>query len=111
MFAIPELLPYLVEIAVESPRREVLLAREIARRYLSSLCNRWQGCARQVEFERWLASYWRASLPVQPERPADATSPHGGGGRGIDWYGTPAAVVGYIPGVTGGYWIPVEAIS
>ena len=40
----------------------------------------------------------------------DAISSHGGGGRGIHWYQTGSEVLGYVPGVRGGYRVPIDAI-
>src|SRR5215204_6317256 len=61
-------------------------------------------------FATQLGAYWRPALPALPTGQADAISPHGGGGRGIYWYHTEKEVLGYVPGATGGYQVPVAAI-
>ncbi|MGH6959686.1 MAG: hypothetical protein ACREE7_04310, partial [Dongiaceae bacterium] len=57
-----------------------------------------------------LGAYWRPELPPAPEAAPDAVSPHGGGGRGIEWYQTDHDVLGYVPGRGGGYQVPVQEI-
>jgi hypothetical protein len=70
----------------------------------------WRGDTLAPVFATQLGACWRPALPPKPAGRADAISPHGGGGRGIHWYHTDEAVLGYIPGVAGGYQVPVEAI-
>jgi hypothetical protein len=85
-------------------------ARDVAARYLGSISAYWCGERDGREFERWLSTFWDSELPPCPCRTPDAVSPHGGGGRGIDWYETPTAVVGYVAGSAEGYRIPIGAI-
>jgi hypothetical protein len=102
-----QLLPFLGD---ESVATDGCTACEISNIYSASISAYWRGQRRQSDFEHWLAGCWRSTLPAQPDRPADSVSPHGGGGRGIHWYESPQAVIGHVPGVTGGYWIPTGSI-
>jgi hypothetical protein len=86
-------------------------ARELARQYLRAVSDVWLGQDDPQRFENWLAGYWKPALPPRLPRIPDAISPHGGGGRGIDWYETGTTIVGYVRGVMGGYSIPLEAAS
>jgi hypothetical protein len=70
----------------------------------------WRGETLAPVFATRLETYWRSSLPPVPADRPDAVSPHGGGGRGIRWYHTDDAVLGYVPGAGGGYQVPVAAI-
>jgi len=70
----------------------------------------WRGDTLAPVFATQLGAYWRPALPALPTGQADAISPHGGGGRGIYWYHTEKEVLGYVPGATGGYQVPVAAI-
>ena|SRR5215216_1289631 len=82
-------------------------ARELARRYLRAVSGAWLSGPERCVFDCGLSPYWRDDLPLRPARDADAVSPHGGGGRGIHWYESAAALTGHIPGVKGGYVIPL----
>src|SRR5215204_4009342 len=70
----------------------------------------WRGDTLAPVFATQLGAYGRPALPRIPAGRADAISPHGGGGRGIYWYHTEKEVLGYVPGATGGYQVPVAAI-
>jgi hypothetical protein len=70
----------------------------------------WRGESLAPVFATQLGARWRPALPPMPAGRADAISPHGGGGRSIHWYHTDDEVLGYIPGATGGYRVPVAAI-
>lgn len=71
----------------------------------------WRGDAGARHFTTRLGAYWSTQLPPRPRRTCDAFSPHGAGGRGIHWYQTDGAVIGYIPGCTAGYHVPREAVA
>jgi hypothetical protein len=70
----------------------------------------WRGDTLAPVFATQLEACWRPALPPEPASQADAISPHGGGGRGIHWYHTDEAVLGYVPGAAGGYQVPITAI-
>jgi hypothetical protein len=70
----------------------------------------WRGDTLAPVFATQLGACWSPALPPKPVGPADAISPHGGGGRGIHWYHTDKEVLGYVPGAAGGYQVPVAAI-
>src|SRR5215203_5159749 len=70
----------------------------------------WRGDTLAPVFATQLGACWRPALPPEPACQADAISPHGGGGRGIHWYHTDEAVLGYVPGAAGGYQVPITAI-
>jgi hypothetical protein len=86
-------------------------ARALAGRYLDYVAALWRGDPGGRRFGIWLCRYWRAALPPAPASAPDAVSPHGGGGRGICWHETADAVLGYVPGVSGGYRIPKAALG
>jgi hypothetical protein len=70
----------------------------------------WRGDTLAPVFATQLGACWRPTLPPKPLGQADVISPHGGGGRGIHWYHTDKEVLGYVPGATGGYQVPVASI-
>jgi hypothetical protein len=82
----------------------------LAHSYLRWASACWRGDTLAPVFATQLGTYWRPVLPPIPARQADAISPHGAGGRSIHWYHTDDEVFGYIPGVAGGYQVPVAAI-
>jgi len=63
------------------------------------------------EFAMRLGSYGRPELPPAPATQPDAFSPHGGGGRGINWFEKSGEILGYITGRRSGYRIPVTAVA
>ena len=70
----------------------------------------WRGDRLAPVFATQLGAYWDPELPPMPMGRPDAVSPHGGGGRSIHWYHRDEEVLGYVPGVAGGYQVPVAAI-
>jgi hypothetical protein len=70
----------------------------------------WRGDTLAPVFATQLGACWSPALPPKPVGPADAISPHGGGGRSIHRYHTDKEVLGYVPGAAGGYQVPVAAI-
>jgi hypothetical protein len=70
----------------------------------------WRGEQRAPLFATRLGAYWQPELPPQPIGTPDAMSLHGGGGRGIQWYETGEEIRGYVPGVCGGYRVPIAAL-
>jgi hypothetical protein len=85
-------------------------AQALALAYLRYASACWRGEMLAPVFATRLGAYWSPALPPAPAGGADAISPHGGGGRGIHWYQTGQAVIGYVPGAEGGYQVPVSAI-
>jgi hypothetical protein len=85
-------------------------AYALALSYLRWASACWRGDTLAPVFATRLEAYWRPALPTRPAGQADAISPHGGGGRGIQWYHTDEEVLGYVPGAAGGYQVPVAAV-
>jgi hypothetical protein len=85
-------------------------AQSLARAYLRFASAYWRGDAAGSSFADHLDVYWRSELPAAPGQTPDAISPHGGGGRGIQWYEVDGEVHGHVPGSLGGYRVPVNAI-
>lgn len=86
-------------------------ARALALGYLRYVSALWRGDARAAIFPLRLGAYWRSDLPHVPVAAPDAVSPHGGGGRGIEWYQSGGDVIGYVPGGCGGYRVLVAAVA
>lgn len=84
-------------------------ARMLAARYLGCVSALWRGDPDGHAFGVWLSPFWRTVLPAAPSRSPDAVSPHGAGGRGLFWFETPDAALGYVPGTRCGYEVPREA--
>jgi hypothetical protein len=85
-------------------------ARTLALAFLRYISACWRGEAGASKFATRLGAYWRGELPVLPRRAPDAFSPHGAAGRGIAWYVTADAVLGYVPGRDSGYRVPIGAV-
>ena len=85
-------------------------ARELAMGFLRYASAHWRGDPRPAVFPLRLSAYWRSEMPPAPTAAPDAVSPHGAAGRGIRWYETGPEVVGYVPGLPGGYQVPVQAV-
>jgi hypothetical protein len=96
----------------EVPHRPVTEkdACALALSYLRWASACWRGDSLAAVFATQLEACWSSALPPKPAGPPDAISPHGGGGRGIHWYHTDEAVIGYVPGSAGGYQVPGAAI-
>ena len=60
-------------------------------------------------FAEWLADFWEPTL-VRPDGVPDARSPHAAGGRGIEWSEREGWVRGHVPGLHGGYLLPLAMI-
>ena len=82
----------------------------LALSYLRWVSACWRGDRLAPVFVTQLGACWHPALPPKPAGRPDAISPHGAGGRGIHWYHTDKEVLGYVPGATGGYQVPVTAI-
>ena len=72
-------------------------------------------CREDVEgamsFATWLAAFWVQGSAGQPAAYPNAVSFLGGAGRGICWYGTDSAIVGYARGWSHGcYRVPASAV-
>ena len=85
-------------------------ARELAAALLRFASACWRGDTRAPIFPLRLSAYWRPALPPAPAGAPDAVSPHGAAGRGIEWYQVGEEVLGYVPGLPGGYEVPVQAV-
>lgn len=85
-------------------------ARELAAGFLRYASSCWRGDRCAAVFPLRLSAYWRAALPPAPAAAPAAVSPHGAAGRGIRWYETGHDVVGYVPGLPGGYQVPTGAV-
>jgi hypothetical protein len=96
--------------ATASGRAPGAEARALALGYLRYTSASWRGDDRASIFPLRLGAYWQPELPPAPAATPDAVSPHGGGGRGIQWYETGGEVLGYVTGGHGGYRIPAEAV-
>ncbi len=70
-------------------------ARATARRYREYVCAAWRGDRDAKVFGEWQMGFWREECPFV-------------GPRGIHWYETSGAVVGHVPGVHGGYRVPIN---
>lgn len=83
----------------------VPLAEALADAYLDDLSALWRGEPHAGTFARRLERFWDPAL-----NEADGTllafSPHGAGGRGIEWRSSGDEIWGVIPGRSGGYRIP-----
>ena len=88
---------------VAAPQRATAgsAARELALGYLRYASACWRGDARAAAFPLRLGAYWCAELPPVPATAPDAFSPHGAGGRGIQWYQAEDDVLGYVSGGNG----------
>ena len=82
----------------------------LALTYLQFASACWRGEILAPVFASRLGAYWHPDMPLEPATAPDAVSPHGGAGRGICWYHVGREILGYVPGVRGGYQIPVGAI-
>ena len=86
-------------------------AQALARDYLRYASALWSGDAGGRAFGSWLDQFRCDQMPPAPLGAPDAVSPHGGGGRGIRWYETPTADLGYVPGTDTGYRVPTGGAS
>jgi hypothetical protein len=110
MFALAELAAMVLEAPVTPGGQS---SQQIARCYLEAVCDCWRdgGTERSRSFQQRLTLFRTTAMPTRPFRPSDAASPHGGGGRGIDWYELPDVVAGYIAGVPEGYVVPLPQVA
>lgn len=96
--------------AITRREQDGAAARELALAYLRYASACWRGEERAARFATRLSAYRRATLSPMPRRTSDAFSPHGAGGRGIAWYQTADAVLGFVPGRRYGYRVPLDAV-
>ncbi len=102
----------IVSLAVLEPERaRGLAARSLALIYLRAVSACWRGDPWGREEMCPLDRYWMPDLPPVPRALPDAESPHGAGGRGIRWYESGRDIFGYVPGVRGGYRVPISAVA
>ena len=77
----------------------MLDARELARSYDRSVAAAWRGEDQSSAlFMDWLSTFWSDALP-EPITDPVATSSLGASGRGICWYETADAILGYVRGL------------
>lgn len=86
-------------------------AQAIAHGYLRYAVALWSGEAIGRSFGAWLDRFRCTEMPPVPPGSPDAVSPHGAGGRGIRWYETSTAVLGYIPGGGFGFLVPTREVG
>lgn len=90
----------------------------MAARKLARLYDQYVAAVRQGEvevadaFAAWLGQYWDAG-PAEPKTAPSAISLLGGIGRGVRWYETETAVIGYVRGWTrrGCYQVPIAELG
>jgi hypothetical protein len=83
----------------------VPLAEALADAYLDYLSALWRGEPQASGFARRLERFWDPGLAASGGTLL-AYSPHGAGGRGIEWRSSGDEIWGCIPGRSGGYRIP-----
>lgn len=76
----------------------MITARQLASAYDLSIASMWRGERPENTIIAWLGDFRVADGFQEPESKPDAVSLLGGGGSGIRWYTTPAAVIGYTTG-------------
>jgi hypothetical protein len=81
------------------------LAEALADAYLEYLSALWRGEPQAGTFARRLERFWDPALE-ETDGTLLAFSPHGAGGRGIEWRSAGDEIWGCIPGYSGGYRIP-----
>ncbi len=86
-------------------------ARDLATGFLRYASACWRGDTCAAAFPLRLSAYWRPALPPPPAAAPDAVSLHGAAGRGIRWYQAGQDVLGYVPGLVGGYQVPARAVT
>jgi len=85
-------------------------AHTLACAYQDAVDAYWRGETGAPSLEELLPGSHVLSLPSRPRWLPDAVSPCGAGGRGIRWYVVGPEVLGYAPGMPGGYRVPISAI-
>ncbi len=76
----------------------MLAAIDLARRFDCSVAAGWRGEDGAANFTDWLSQF-RDDALSEPASVPIALSPLGGSGRGIRWYETADAVLGYVRGL------------
>jgi hypothetical protein len=102
----------LVELFVAEPTDESSggPARALAHAYQQAIGAYWRGESELELLDRLLSETQILRAPSMPPWAPDAFSPHGAGGRGISWYAIDGEVLGYVPGLSGSYRVPLSAI-
>ena len=85
-------------------------AQAIACAYQHAMDAYWRGESDLGPLDTLLGRFRVRELPSIPAWAPDAFSPRGAGGRGISWYEVGDEVVGYVPGTSTCYRIPLSAI-
>ena len=102
----------IVELFVAEPTDESSggPARALAHAYQQAIGAYWRGESELESVDKLLGGTQILRAPSMPPWTPDAFSPHGAGGRGISWYAIGGEVVGYAPGLSGRYRVPLSAI-
>lgn len=86
-------------------------AHDLALRYDQYVSALWRGdTAAAHAFGAWMEAHWRGDGPPEPDSCPDALSVCGGAGKGIRWYTTTTAVLGYVSGRRGCYQVAITAV-
>lgn len=73
----------------------------------AALARRRQGLGRVRTFMEWVEGYWREDVPQEPTAPPVAVS--AGGWGVVRWHEGDGLIRGYVPGLSGGYEVPIDA--
>jgi len=88
----------------------MITARQLARAYDLSVASIWRGERPETTLIAWIGDFRVTDGVKEPDSKPDAVSLLGGGGSGIRWYNTEAAVIGCTTGAPQVcYRIPLEA--
>jgi hypothetical protein len=99
-----------IEIEKAPPVATGSASHELAAGFLRYASACWRGDRCAAVFPLRLSAYWHPAMPPAPVAAPDAVSPHGAAGRGICWYQAGQDVLGYVPGLPGGYQVPAQAV-
>jgi hypothetical protein len=112
MFATAERTDAIVDPFLSAPMGGLAVspAQAIACTYQHAMDAYWRGESDLRSLDMLLGRFRVLDLPPIPACAPDAFSARGAGGRGISWYEAGDEVVGYVPGTSTGYRIPLSAI-
>lgn len=88
----------------------MIAADQLARRYDQAVAAYWRGDPDPLQaIETWLATCWSADRPPPVGSPV-AVNVHAAGGHGLRWYEQAGGLLGAVPGGSGCYRVPSDAI-